>query len=80
MALDSGEIGNAEAKFKPMHDPRVSDHDLVAAARNGDEDAFAELGPDDLAIGVGPRPHTHLIAWRLAGPASVGRFFGRLAS
>jgi trehalose-phosphatase len=45
-----------------------------------DEDAFAELGPDDLAIGVGPRPHTHLIAWRLAGPASVGRFFDRLAS
>jgi len=43
MALDSGEIGNAEAKFKPMHDPRVSDHDLVAAARNGDEDAFAEI-------------------------------------
>ena len=43
-----------------------------------DEDAFAALGPDDLAIGVGPRPHTHLIHWRLAGPASVGRFFGHL--
>jgi len=45
-----------------------------------DEDAFAALGPDDIAIGVGPRPHTHLIHWRLAGPASVGRFFGRLAA
>lgn len=45
-----------------------------------DEDAFSALGPDDMAIGVGPRPHTHLIQWRLAGPASVGRFFGRLAT
>src|SRR4030095_13194975 len=44
-----------------------------------DEDAFAALGPIDLAIGVGQRPHTHLIDWRLAGPASVGRFFARLA-
>ena len=38
-----------------------------------DEDAFTSLGEDDLAIGVGERPHTHLIDWRLAGPASVGR-------
>ena len=45
-----------------------------------DEDAFASLGPDDIAIGIGPRPHTHLIQWRLAGPASVGRFFGHLAA
>jgi trehalose 6-phosphate phosphatase len=44
-----------------------------------DEDAFAALGPGDFSIGVGPRPHSHLIEWRLAGPASVGRFFGRLA-
>jgi trehalose-phosphatase len=44
-----------------------------------DEDAFAALGSDDFAIGVGPRPHSHLIEWRLAGPASVGRFFARLA-
>ncbi len=44
-----------------------------------DEDAFAGLGSDDFAIGVGPRPHSHLIEWRLAGPASVGRFFVRLA-
>ncbi len=44
-----------------------------------DEDAFDVLGPDDVVIGVGDRPHTHLIDWRLAGPASVGRFFGHLA-
>lgn len=44
-----------------------------------DEDAFAALGDDDVAIGVGARPHTHLIDWRLAGPASVGRLFGQLA-
>jgi trehalose-phosphatase len=44
-----------------------------------DEDAFAALGDDDIVIGVGERPHTHLIDWRLAGPASVGRLFGQLA-
>jgi len=44
-----------------------------------DEDAFASLGDDDILIGVGERPHTHLIDWRLAGPASVGRLFGQLA-
>lgn len=44
-----------------------------------DEDAFAALGDDDVAIGVGGRPHTHLIDWRLAGPSSVGRLFGHLA-
>ena len=44
-----------------------------------DEDAFAALGEDDILIGVGERPHTHLIDWRLAGPASVGRLFGQLA-
>jgi len=43
-----------------------------------DEDAFAALGDDDVAIGVGGRPHTHLIDARLAGPASVGRFFAAL--
>ena len=43
-----------------------------------DEDAFASLRETDLAIGIGPRPHTHLIDWRLAGPASVGRFFASL--
>ncbi|MEO7189827.1 MAG: trehalose-phosphatase [Vicinamibacterales bacterium] len=44
-----------------------------------DEDAFDALGEDDVVIGVGERPHTHLIDWRLAGPSSVGRFFGHLA-
>ena len=44
-----------------------------------DEDAFDALGDEDVVIGVGERPHTHLIDWRLAGPASVGRFFGQLA-
>ena len=43
-----------------------------------DEDAFAALGDEDIALGVGERPHTHLIDWRLAGPASVGRLFGQL--
>jgi trehalose-phosphatase len=43
-----------------------------------DEDAFAVLGDDDVAIGVGSRPHTHLIDRRLAGPASVGRFLAAL--
>jgi trehalose-phosphatase len=44
-----------------------------------DEDAFDALGEHDVVIGVGDRPHAHLIDWRLAGPASVGRFLGRLA-
>jgi len=44
-----------------------------------DEDAFAVLGPEDIGIGVGPRPHSHLIDWRLAGPGSAGRFFAQLA-
>jgi trehalose-phosphatase len=43
-----------------------------------DEDAFAALGDDDVAIGVGERPHEGMIDWRLAGPASVGRFFRHL--
>ena len=43
-----------------------------------DEDAFSSLGDEDMAIGVGDRPHTHLIDCRLAGPASVGRFFAAL--
>jgi trehalose-phosphatase len=44
-----------------------------------DEDAFSALGDDDVAVGVGERPHTHLIDWRLTGPSSVGRLFGQLA-
>jgi trehalose-phosphatase len=45
-----------------------------------DEDAFTALVDGDVAIGVGERPHTHLVDWRLAGPASAGRFFARLAN
>jgi trehalose-phosphatase len=44
-----------------------------------DEDAFAALADDDVAVGVGERPHTHLIDYRLDGPASVGKLFGLLA-
>lgn len=43
-----------------------------------DEDAFATLKDRGVAIGVGDRPHDHLIKFRLAGPASVGRFLDRL--
>jgi alpha,alpha-trehalase len=43
-----------------------------------DEDAFAALGDVDIAVGVGERPHDGMIDWRLAGPASVGRFFRHL--
>ena len=43
MALGSSEIESAGAKFRPMHDLRKSDHELVAAARDGDEEAFAEI-------------------------------------
>lgn len=43
-----------------------------------DEDAFAVLKDRGIAIGVGDRPHDHLIHFRLAGPASVGRLFERL--
>jgi trehalose 6-phosphate phosphatase len=44
-----------------------------------DEDAFAALADDDVAVGVGQRPHTHLIDYRLEGPSAVGEFFGALA-
>jgi RNA polymerase sigma-70 factor (ECF subfamily) len=41
--LDSGEIGTAEAMNLPMPETKLTDHDLVAAAREGDEDAYAEI-------------------------------------
>ena len=44
-----------------------------------DEDAFAALADDDIAVGVGDWPHTDLIDWRVAGPLSVGRLLGALA-
>ena len=43
-----------------------------------DEDAFTSLADDDVAIGIGSRPHTHMIDWRLQGPAAVGEFFATL--
>ena len=43
-----------------------------------DHDAFEVLGDGDVAVGVGDRPHMHLIDWCLAGPASVGRLFTEL--
>ena len=43
MTLGSGEIGFAEAIIAPMPETKRTDHDLVAAARRGDEDAFAEI-------------------------------------
>lgn len=45
-----------------------------------DEDAFATLKADGMSIGVGDRPHDHLIRYRLAGPDSVGRFLERLCA
>jgi RNA polymerase sigma-70 factor (ECF subfamily) len=43
MTLGSSEIGIAEAVSAPMPEAKLTDHELVAAARNGDEDAFAEI-------------------------------------
>jgi len=43
-----------------------------------DEDAFTGLRDDDFAIGVGDRPHTHMIDARLEGPPAVGQFFSSL--
>jgi trehalose-6-phosphatase len=45
-----------------------------------DEDAFSALLEDDVAVGVGTRPHTHLIDYRLAGPDAVGAFFEELTA
>ena len=43
MALGKVEVGNAEEILAPMPDNKLSDHELVAATRSGDEDAFAEI-------------------------------------
>jgi trehalose 6-phosphate phosphatase len=43
-----------------------------------DEDAFTDLGEGDFAIGVGHRPHTHMIDARLEGPGAVGEFLGEM--
>ncbi len=43
-----------------------------------DEDAFTVLTEADFAIGVGHRPHTHMIDARLEGPEAVGEFLGEM--
>jgi len=43
MALDRVEFRTAEAEQPPMPEPTLSDHELIAAAKSGDEDAFAEI-------------------------------------
>ena len=43
MALGKVDIGNAEEVLAPMADHKLSDHELVAATRSGNEDAFAEI-------------------------------------
>jgi trehalose-phosphatase len=45
-----------------------------------DEDAFTALTGIDFGIGVGARPHTHMIDARLSGPAAVGDFFSEIAN
>lgn len=68
--------GRAVAWIRARVAPRVSSPVSVVYLGDDrtDEDAFTALAEEDIAIGVGARPHTHLIGWRLAGPASVGRF------
>ena len=43
MALDMVEFGAAGGEAARMSEPTLSDHKLIAAARAGDEDAFAEI-------------------------------------
>ena len=43
MALGNIEFERPEETHPPMPEQKVSDHELIAAARNGDEDAFAEI-------------------------------------
>ncbi len=43
MALDIGDLSRAEDGPPQMPEPRATDHELVAAAKAGDEDAFAEI-------------------------------------
>ena len=43
MALDMVEFGSAGGKAARMSEPTLSDHELIAAAKAGDEDAFAEI-------------------------------------
>jgi RNA polymerase sigma-70 factor (ECF subfamily) len=43
MALDMVEFGYAGGEAARMSEPTLSDHELIAAAKAGDEDAFAEI-------------------------------------
>jgi RNA polymerase sigma-70 factor (ECF subfamily) len=43
MALDMVEFGSAGGEAARMSEPTLSDHELIAAAKAGDEDAFAEI-------------------------------------
>jgi RNA polymerase sigma-70 factor (ECF subfamily) len=43
MALDMVEFGAAGGEAARMSEPTLSDHQLIAAAKAGDEDAFAEI-------------------------------------
>lgn len=43
MALDNIEIERPEETNPPMPEQKASDHELIAAARGGDENAFAEI-------------------------------------
>ena len=43
MALDVVEFGAAGGEAARMSEPTLSDHQLIAAAKAGDEDAFAEI-------------------------------------
>jgi RNA polymerase sigma-70 factor (ECF subfamily) len=43
MALDMVEFGSAGGEAARMSEPTFSDHELIAAAKAGDEDAFAEI-------------------------------------
>jgi RNA polymerase sigma-70 factor (ECF subfamily) len=43
MALDKFESGKAEVRSASMPDTSLSDHELIDAAKNGDDDAFAVI-------------------------------------
>src|SRR5215208_8149298 len=43
MALDKIESRRAEVQIHPVPEKSLSDHDLIEAAKNGDEAAFAEI-------------------------------------
>ena len=70
----------AFAASLPMNNVDASLDEMTRAIdRLGAKDAFDVLTTNDVAIGVGDRPHTHLIDHRLAGPDAVGQFFDALA-